>query len=94
LGTGKYLKEHYPDVKIIGINPLDRVEGIKNYNCVRNIGKFYEKYKYLIDEVIDVRFDDDVTKGINDYLSEGYFTGISSGAILSGAKKYLSDKSG
>ncbi|MDM8568789.1 pyridoxal-phosphate dependent enzyme [Thiotrichales bacterium HSG1] len=94
LGTGKYLKEHYPDVKIIGINPLDRVEGIKNYNCVRNIGKFYEKYNYIIDEIINVRFDEDVPKGINDYLSEGYFTGISSGAILSGTKKYLSGKSG
>ncbi len=94
LGTGKYLKEHFPDVKIIGINPLDRIEGIKNYNAVRNIGKFYKDYNYLIDEIINVRFDDDVTNGLNDYLSEGYLTGISSGAILSGAKKYLRDKSG
>lgn len=94
LGTGKYLKERYPDIKIVGINPLDRVEGIKNYNTVRNVGKFYQDYKYLIDEVVDVRFDEDVPRGINDYLSEGYFNGISSGAILSGAKKFLADKKG
>ena len=94
LGTGKYLKERFPEVKIIGINPLDRVEGIKNYNCVRNIGKFYEENKNLIDEIINVRFDEDVPKGLNDYLFEGYFMGISSGAILSGAKRYLADKSG
>ena len=94
LGVGKYLKERFPQTRIIGINPLDRVEGIKNYNTVRNVGKFYEDYKYLIDEIVNVRFDDDVPSGINDYLSEGYFTGISSGAILSGAKRYLKDKSG
>ena len=94
LGVGKYLKERFPKTRIIGINPLDRVEGIKNYNTVRNVGRFYEDYKHLIDEIVDVRFDDDVPSGINDYLSEGYFTGISSGAILSGAKRYLKDKSG
>jgi len=94
LGTGKYLKERFPETKIIGINPLDRVEGIKNYNCVRNIGRFYEENKQLIDEIINVRFDEDVPRGLNDYLSEGYFMGISSGAILSGANKYLAGKSG
>ncbi len=92
LGTGKYLKEHYPHIKIIGVNPLDRIEGIKNYCTVRNIGQFYQDYKHLIDEIIDVTYAEDVPKGINDYLSEGYFTGISSGAILSGTKKYLQDK--
>jgi len=94
LGTGKYLKEKYPDTVIVGVNPLDRIEGIKNYNTVRNVGKFYEDHKNIIDEVIDVNFYDDVPNGINDYLSEGYFNGISSGAILSGAKKYLEGKSG
>jgi cysteine synthase len=92
LGVGKYLKEHFPDTKIIGINPLDRVEGIKNYNKVRNIGEFYKNYNYLIDEVIDVTFENDVIPGLNDYLSEGYLNGISSAAILSGTKKYLKDK--
>jgi cysteine synthase B len=94
LGTGKYLKERFPDTKIIGINPLDRIEGIKNYNNVRNVGQFYQDYKYLIDEVINVTFNEDVISGVNAYLTEGYFTGVSSGAILSGAKKYLEGKSG
>nr|VFK67198.1 MAG: cysteine synthase B [Candidatus Kentron sp. UNK]VFK72699.1 MAG: cysteine synthase B [Candidatus Kentron sp. UNK] len=94
LGAGKYLKEHNPDTKIIGINPIDRIEGMKNYDNLRNIGKFYLDYRHLMDEIIDVRFDNHVIDGINDYLSEGYLTGISSGAILSGAKKYLAGKSG
>jgi len=94
LGTGKYLKEHFPETKIIAINPLDRVEGIKNYHTVRNIGQFYKDYNYLIDEVIDVTFENDVVPGLNDYLSEGYFNGISSGAILSGTKRFLNGKKG
>lgn len=94
LGTGKYFKEHFPETKIIAINPVDRVEGIKNYHVVRNIGQFYKDYKHLIDEVIDVTFAEDVVPGINDYLSEGYFVGVSSGAILSGAKRFLKGKKG
>lgn len=92
LWTAKYLKEFYPDIKIIGINPLNKVEGIKNYKLTRNIGKFYYDYQHLIDEIINVTFEDDAISGINDYIHEGYFTGISSWAILSGTKKYLAGK--
>ncbi|MDD2486904.1 MAG: pyridoxal-phosphate dependent enzyme [Candidatus Gracilibacteria bacterium] len=94
LGTGKYLKEKFPEIRIIAINPLDKVEGIKNYKIVRNIGDFYKKYNYLIDEIIDVSFEKDAVSGINDYIKEGYFNGISSGAILSGTKRYLEGKKG
>lgn len=89
LWTAKYLKEKYPDTKIIAINPLNKVEWIKNYKIVRNIWKFYTDYKYLIDEVIDVTFEDDAISWINEYIWEWYFNGISSWAILSGTKKYL-----
>lgn len=37
LGTAKYLREQNPNIKIIAINPLDRIEGIKNYRSIRNI---------------------------------------------------------
>jgi hypothetical protein len=65
-------------MKLIAINPLNKVEGIKNYKVVRNIGNIYHQYKHLIDEVIDVTFEDDAIPGINDYIKEGYFNGISS----------------
>lgn len=89
LWTAKYLKEKYPQIKIIAINPLDKVEGIKNYNIIRNIWQFYLDYKYLIDEVIDVTFLEDAIPWVNDYIGEWYFNWISSGAYLSGAKRYL-----
>ncbi len=94
LGTGKYLKEKFPDMKLIAINPLNKVEGIKNYKVVRNIGDIYTQHSHLIDEVIDVTFENDAIPGINDYLKEGYFNGISSWAILSGVKRYLEWKKG
>nr|VFJ78010.1 MAG: cysteine synthase A/cysteine synthase B [Candidatus Kentron sp. FW] len=94
IGTAGYLKERFPEIRIIAINPLDRIEGIKNYHTLRNIGKFYTEHKHLIDEVIDVSFDEDVVSGLNDYLSDGYFNGVSSGAILTGTKRFLQGKKG
>ena len=89
LWTAKYLKEKFPDIKVIAINPLNKVEWIKDYNKVRNIWQFYKDYKYLIDEVINITFEDDVVAWVNDYISEWYFNGISSWALLSWVKKYL-----
>ena len=57
-------------MKIIAVNPLDKIEGIKNYKTVRNIGEIYTKYNYLIDEVIDVTFEHDAVSGIQDYAKE------------------------
>ncbi len=93
LWAGKYLKEKFPDMKLIAINPLNKVEGIKNYKVVRNIGNIYHQHQHLIDEIIDVTFEDDAIPGINDYIKEGYFNGISSWAILSWTKRYLQWKS-
>jgi cysteine synthase len=94
LWTAKYLKEIYPDIKIIAINPLDKVEWIKDYNKVKNIWQFYKDYKYLIDEVINVTFKEDAIPWVNDYIEEWYFNGISSWAMLSWMKKFLVGKSG
>jgi len=89
LWTAKYLKEKNPNIKIIWINPKNKVEGIKDYSIVRNIWDFYKEYSYLIDEIIDVSFEEDAISWINDYLKEGYFNWISSWAMLSWVKKYL-----
>ncbi len=89
LWVAKYLKERNPNIKIIWINPLDKIEWIKDYSKVRNIWKFYKKYKYLIDKIINVTFKEDAIVWINDYLNEWYFNWISSWAILSGTKKFL-----
>lgn len=94
LGAWQYLKEHLPNIKIIWINPLDKIEWLRNFKATDIVIPFYEEHKHLIDEIIDVTFDPHTIQWVKDYLEEWYFVGMSSWAILSGAKKYLENKSG
>jgi len=94
LGAGTYLKEYLPDIKIIWINPVDRIEGLRNFKATDVVIPFFEDHKDIIDEIIDVNFDTDVISGVKNYLDEWYFVGISSGAIISWTKEYLEKKSG
>lgn len=89
LWVAKYLKEKSPNIKIIWINPTNKVEWIKDYRKVRNIWTFYKENCYLIDEIINVTFEYDAITWINDYLNEWYFNWISSWAILSWTKRFL-----
>ncbi len=94
LWAGKYLKEKFPDIKIIAINPWDRIEWLRNFKTTDIVIPFYEEHKGIIDEVIDVNFDPCVIHGVQSYLDEWYFVGISSWAILTWAQKYLQNKKG
>lgn len=94
LWAGKYLKEKFPDIKIIAINPLDRIEWLRNFKATDIVIPFYEEHKNIIDEIIDVKFDPCVIHGVQSYLDEGYFVGISSGAIFTWAEQYLQNKKG
>jgi cysteine synthase len=81
-------------MKIIWINPLDRIEGLRNFKSSDVVIPFFEEHKHIIDHIIDVNFDPCVINGVQSYLDEWYFVGISSGAILSGTKKYLQNSTG
>jgi len=94
LWAGKYLKEHFPEMKIIWINPLNKIEWLRNFKATDVVIPFYEEHKWIIDEIIDVTFEGGVIQGVKSYLLEWYFVGISSWAILSGAQKYLKNKTG
>jgi len=87
-----YLKEKIPNLKIIAINPIWKLEWLRNYKESPVKWAFYEKYNYIIDEVVDVSFGNDSIKWIQDYLESGYFVWPSSWAILSWTKNFLKDK--
>lgn len=94
LWAWKYLKERLPDIKIIWVNPLDRIEWLRNFKTTDIKIPFYEEHKDIIDEIIDTTFQPCAIHWVQGYLDEWYFVWPSSGAILSGTKKYLQTKSG
>jgi len=91
LWTAKYLKQNNPDIKIIAINPVERVEGLRNFKTTKLKIPFYEENKHLIDEVIDVS-EEDIEIWLWLYLNRWYLVGLSSWAVLSWLVQYLKDK--
>lgn len=88
LGTANFLKEKNPNIKVIAINPIQKIEWLRNFKSVHIEIPFYNKNKWLIDEIIDVDFNEAID-WVDFYLKEWYFNGISSWAIISWIKKYL-----
>ena len=91
-GTGKYLKEKNPDIKIVGIEPSDSpliTKGVSGSHKIQGIGAnfipktFDEK---ICDEIIAVDAEDAFEAGRSLAEKEGILVGISSGAALHAAK--------
>ena len=89
-GTGRYLKEK-KDIKIIGVEPSSSPLLTKNYfgtHKIQGIGaNFIPKTLNLdiVDDIIGVSDEDAYKYSKELALSEGIFTGISSGAALHAA---------
>src|SRR4249919_1426903 len=90
MGTGRYLKEQNPDIKIIAIEPPlgERVEGLRNIEDGYIPPVFEQWYGFdLLDRkrVVRPRESLEWTRRL---VSEcGVFAGISSGAAMAGAAK-------
>ena len=84
MGTGKYLKEKKPQIKVIGIEPTigHKIQGLKNMKEAI-VPKIYHPEE--LDEKITV--EDDPAYEIARLLAtkEGIFVGMSSGAAVVGA---------
>lgn len=92
-GTGKYLKEKNPNIKIIGIEPDESpllTKGKSAPHKIQGIGaNFVPKCldTSIYDEIITVTGDESYKYANMLAKSEGVFAGISSGAALCGALK-------
>jgi [CysO sulfur-carrier protein]-thiocarboxylate-dependent cysteine synthase len=89
MGTGRYLKEQNPDIKIIAIEPPlgERVEGLRNLDEGYIPPLFDRWYGFdLLDRkrVVRPRESLEWTRAL---VRQGVFAGISSGAALAGAVK-------
>ncbi len=87
-GTGRYLKEQNPAVRVIGVEPA--ASAVLNGkpagpHKIQGIGAGFIPGNYdaaVVDEVIDVNDDDAILTGREAAAQEGLLVGISSGAAL------------
>ncbi len=87
-GTGRFLKENCPNIKIIGVEPSSSPvlsEGKSGAHKIQGIGAgFIPKVldTDILDEVITVSDDDAILTARNFGKQEGFLIGISGGAAL------------
>jgi cysteine synthase len=90
----KYLKEINPNIKILAINTVEKIEWLRNFKTSKVVVPFYEENKdKIIDETIDVT-QEDMKAWLNMYLTEWYSVWLSSWAILSWLSRWLKWKEG
>ncbi len=91
-GTGKYLKEKNPDIKIVGVEPSDSpliTKGVSGSHKIQGIGANFIPKTFddtICDEIITVDSEDAYEAGRSLAKKEGILVGISSGAALHAAK--------
>ena len=97
-GTGAYLKEKNPDIKVIGVEPFDSpliTKGIVGKHGIQGIGANFipdNLNMSVIDEVLTVKTEDAFSMCRSLAKSEGILAGISSGAAICAAKEIASRK--
>ena len=87
-GTGKFLKEHKPDVKVVAVEPKTSAvlsTGVAGAHKIQGIGAGFVPDvldTHVYDEIIPVDNDDAFAVGKEVGRREGVLVGISSGAVL------------
>lgn len=90
MGTGKYLKEKKPQVRIIGVEPKKghKIQGLKNME-ESMVPQIYNPK--LLDKKINVVDDEAYETARLLTMKEGLFVGMSSGAAIAGARRIAGD---
>lgn len=99
-GTGKYLKEKNPNIKIIGVEPFDSpliTKGVAGPHGIQGIGANFipeNLNRDVVDEVLTVKTEDAFEMCRALARTEGLLAGISSGAALAAAKEIAKKNEG
>jgi cysteine synthase B len=91
IGTGKYLREQLPEVKIIAFQPdasFHGLEGLKHMPSALKPGIYDETFA---DEIIEIRTEEAREMTLRLAREEGLFVGISSGAAALAALRVASE---
>ena len=87
-GTGEYLKEKKPEVKVVAVEPASSPvlsEGVSGPHKIQGIGAGFVPKTYkasVVDEIIQVQNDDAIRTSRELAKQEGLLVGISSGAAV------------
>jgi cysteine synthase B len=81
MGVSRYLKQHNPDIQIIGLQPAEgsSIPGIRRWPEAYLPG-FYEKQR--VDQIIDITTDQALATMRQLAQQEGIFCGVSSGGSV------------
>ncbi len=84
MGTGRYLKQKNPGIRIVGVEPFrgHTIQGLKNMEEAM-VPKIYQPD--LLDEKINIEDDEAFETARLLTVREGVFVGMSSGAAVAGA---------
>ena len=92
-GTGEYLKEKKPEVKVVAVEPTDSPVlsgGAPGAHKIQGIGAGFIPKTYdasVVDEIVQVQNDDAIRTSRELATKEGLLVGISSGAAVYAATK-------
>ncbi len=92
-GTGKYLKEKNPNIKVIGVEPKESpliTKGYASQHKIQGIGANFlpdTLDKTVYDEIINVSYEEAIINMRKLSENDGIFAGISSGACLAAMNK-------
>lgn len=90
-GTGKFLKEKLPDIKIVGVEPAASpvlTKGVAGAHAIQGIGAGFVPDVLdteICDEIIAVENEDAINTARYMGKTEGFLVGISAGAALAAA---------
>lgn len=95
-GTGKYLKEQKPSLKVVGVEPKDspvitKGEQFAGSHKLQGMGANFVPDNYdatVVDEVLTITTEEAYEMGRLLAQTEGVLVGVSSGAALAAAVKY------
>jgi len=96
-GVAKVLKQHFPNIKVVAVEPSDSPVisgGNPGPHAIQGIGAGFIPKNYngtLIDRVISISKDDAFEKVRRAAREEGMLVGISSGASLAAVDKILTE---